>query len=84
MSPSSPVSKKLSLVKCLGPNKAHDIFRILSVSAVIAPGIVPDVQVIMRLCDVFEICVWPFLISTNAGYTDAAPKVLGSISRWGK
>jgi FAD/FMN-containing dehydrogenase len=48
-------------------------------SAVVAPRNVPDVQAIMRLCNEFEIPVWPFSIGRNVGYGGAAPRVPGSI-----
>jgi hypothetical protein len=48
-------------------------------SAVIAPRDVPEVQAIMRLCNEFEIPVWPFSIGRNVGYGGAAPRVPGSI-----
>ena len=48
-------------------------------SAVVAPRDVPEVQAIMRLCNEFEIPVWPFSIGRNVGYGGAAPRVPGSI-----
>lgn len=48
-------------------------------SAVVSPRNVPDVQAIMRLCNEFEIPVWPFSIGRNVGYGDAAPRVPGSV-----
>ena len=33
----------------------------------------------MRLCNEFEIPVWPFSIGRNTGYGGAAPRVPGSI-----
>ena len=48
-------------------------------SAVVAPRNVPEVQAIMRLCNEFEIPVWPFSIGRNVGYGGAAPRVPGSI-----
>ena len=68
----------------LDPSKAHDMFHILEKqyfvsSAVVAPRDVPDVQAIMRLCNEFEIPVWPFSIGRNVGYGGAAPRVPGSL-----
>lgn len=48
-------------------------------SAVAAPRNVPDVQGIIRLCNEFEIPVWPFSIGRNVGYGGSAPRVPGSI-----
>lgn len=48
-------------------------------SAVVAPRAVPEVQSIMRLCNDFEIPVWPFSIGRNVGYGGAAPRVPGSV-----
>jgi FAD/FMN-containing dehydrogenase len=48
-------------------------------SAVVAPRDIPEVQAIMRLCNEFEIPVWPFSIGRNVGYGGAAPRVPGSI-----
>jgi FAD/FMN-containing dehydrogenase len=48
-------------------------------SAVVAPRDIPEVQAIMRLCNKFEIPVWPFSIGRNVGYGGAAPRVPGSI-----
>ena len=66
------------------PSKAHDMFYVLDKeyfvsSAVVAPRGVPDVQGMMRLCNEFEIPVWPFSIGRNVGYGGAAPRVPGSI-----
>jgi FAD/FMN-containing dehydrogenase len=47
--------------------------------AVAAPRDVPEVQEIMRLCNEFEIPVWPFSIGRNVGYGGAAPRVPGSL-----
>ncbi|KIY01585.1 uncharacterized protein Z520_03137 [Fonsecaea multimorphosa CBS 102226] len=74
----------LSQESYLDPSKAHDMFHILDAqyfvsSAVVAPRDVPDVQAIMRLCNEFEIPVWPFSIGRNVGYGGAAPRVPGSI-----
>lgn len=48
-------------------------------SAVVAPRNVPEVQGMMRLCNEFEIPVWPFSIGRNVGYGGAAPRVPGSV-----
>ncbi|KAI5366187.1 Putative FAD-linked oxidase, FAD-binding domain, PCMH-type, FAD-binding, type PCMH, subdomain 1 [Septoria linicola] len=48
-------------------------------SAVVAPRNVAEVQAIMRLCNEFEIPVWPFSIGRNVGYGGAAPRVPGSV-----
>lgn len=48
-------------------------------SAVVAPRNVGEVQAIMKLCNEFEIPVWPFSIGRNVGYGGAAPRVPGSI-----
>lgn len=48
-------------------------------SAVVAPLDVPDVQAIVRLCNEFEIPLWPFSIGRNVGYGGAAPRVPGSV-----
>lgn len=66
------------------PSKAHDMYHVLDkeyflASAVVAPRSVPDVQAVMRLCNEFEIPVWPFSIGRNVGYGGAAPRVPGSI-----
>lgn len=76
--------KELTKESYLDPSKAHDMFHVLGKeyfvsSAVIAPRNVPDVQAIMRLCNEFEIPVWPFSIGRNVGYGGAAPRVPGSI-----
>ncbi|EXJ69406.1 uncharacterized protein A1O5_07442 [Cladophialophora psammophila CBS 110553] len=68
----------------LDPGKAHDMFHIvyktrLVSSAVVAPRNVPDVQSIMKICNMFEIPVWPFSIGRNVGYGGAAPRVPGSV-----
>jgi FAD/FMN-containing dehydrogenase len=49
-------------------------------SAVIAPRAVPDVQAIIRLCNEYEIPVWPFSIGRNVGYGGSAPRVPGSVN----
>lgn len=77
-------SEELSQESYLEPSKAHDMYHILDQeyfvsSAVIAPRGVPDVQAVMRLCNEFEIPVWPFSIGRNVGYGGAAPRVPGSI-----
>lgn len=48
-------------------------------SAVVAPRNVAEVQAIVRLCNEFEIPVWPFSIGRNVGYGGSAPRVPGSI-----
>lgn len=48
-------------------------------SAVVAPRNVAEVQAIVRLCNEFEIPLWPFSIGRNVGYGGAAPRVPGSI-----
>ena len=48
-------------------------------SAVAAPLDVSEVQEAMRLCNEFEIPVWPFSIGRNVGYGGAAPRVPGSL-----
>ena len=68
----------------LDPSKAHDMYHCLDrdyfiSSAVVSPRGVADVQGIMRLCNEFEIPVWPFSIGRNVGYGGAAPRVPGSI-----
>jgi hypothetical protein len=49
------------------PSKAHDMHNIVDktyfvASAVLSPREVPEVQAIMRLCNEFEMPVWPFSI----------------------
>lgn len=51
----------------------------LVASAVVAPRNVPEVQAIVRLCNDFEIPLWPFSIGRNVGYGGAAPRVTGSV-----
>ncbi|KIV84505.1 hypothetical protein PV11_00280 [Exophiala sideris] len=68
----------------LDPSKVHDMYHVLDEdyfvsSAVVAPRKVREVQAIMRLCNEFEIPVWPFSIGRNVGYGGAAPRVPGSI-----
>lgn len=48
-------------------------------SAVVAPRNVPEVQDIIKLCNEFEIPVWPFSIGRNVGYGGPAPRVPGTI-----
>lgn len=48
-------------------------------SAVVAPRNVAEVQAIVRLCNEFEIPIWPFSIGRNIGYGGSAPRVPGSI-----
>ncbi len=77
-------SEELHQESYLEPSKAHDMYHVLDQeyfvsSAVITPRGVPDVQVVMRLCNEFEIPVWPFSIGRNVGYGGAAPRVPGSI-----
>ncbi|KAF4439146.1 4-cresol dehydrogenase flavo subunit [Fusarium acutatum] len=66
------------------PSKMHDMFDITSKqhfvsSAVITPRDVAEVQVVVKLCNKFEIPLWPFSIGRNVGYGGAAPRVPGSI-----
>ncbi|KUJ22771.1 putative D-lactate dehydrogenase [Mollisia scopiformis] len=66
------------------PCKGHDMHAILSqdyfvASATISPRDVPEVQELMRLCNKFDIPVWPFSIGRNTGYGGAAPRVPGSV-----
>ncbi|KAH7195287.1 vanillyl alcohol oxidase [Fusarium oxysporum] len=66
------------------PSKMHDMFDITSKqhfvsSAVITPRNVAEVQAIVKLCNKFEIPLWPFSIGRNVGYGGAAPRVPGSI-----
>ena len=68
----------------LDPSKAHDMYYILEKqyfvsSAIVAPRNAADVQAVMRLCNEFEIPVWPFSIGRNLGYGGAAPRVPGSL-----
>jgi FAD/FMN-containing dehydrogenase len=48
-------------------------------SAVVTPRNVAEVQAIVKLCNEFEIPVWPFSIGRNVGYGGAAPRVPGSV-----
>ncbi|EEA25433.1 D-lactate dehydrogenase, putative [Talaromyces marneffei ATCC 18224] len=66
------------------PNKTHDMHHIVDrnyfvCSATISPRAVPEVQDMMRLCNEFEVPVWPVSIGRNTGYGGAAPRVPGSI-----
>lgn len=66
------------------PNMTHDMHHIVDknyfvCSATISPRAVPEVQEMMRLCNEFEIPVWPVSIGRNTGYGGAAPRVPGSI-----
>lgn len=75
---------ELSQESYLDPSKAHDMFHVLEKqyfvsSAVVAPRNVPDVQAVVRLCNEYEIPVWPFSIGRNVGYGGAAPRVPGSL-----
>lgn len=76
--------EELSHEHYLDPSKVHDMYHILEddyfiSSVVITPRGVPDVQAIMRLCNEFEIPVWPFSIGRNVGYGGAAGRVPGSV-----
>jgi FAD/FMN-containing dehydrogenase len=77
-------SEELSHEHYLDPSKAHDMYHLVGKeyfvsSAVVTPRNVPDVQAIVRLCNEFEIPLWPFSIGRNVGYGGAAPRVPGSI-----
>ncbi|KAI1052755.1 hypothetical protein LB507_009916 [Fusarium sp. FIESC RH6] len=66
------------------PSKVHDMFHITDAdhfvsSATITPGDVAEVQAIVKLCNKFEIPLWPFSVGRNVGYGGAAPRVPGSI-----
>ncbi|KAK4498042.1 hypothetical protein PRZ48_010698 [Zasmidium cellare] len=68
----------------LDPSKAHDMFFVTDKtffvsSAVVAPRNVTEVQAIVRLCNEFEIPIWPFSIGRNIGYGGSAPRVPGSV-----
>ncbi|KAK4890867.1 hypothetical protein LTR27_010440 [Elasticomyces elasticus] len=68
----------------LDPSKAHDMYYVTNKeyfvsSAVVAPRSIPEVQDVVRLCNEFEIPLWPFSIGRNVGYGGAAPRVPGSI-----
>lgn len=77
-------SEELDHESYLDPSKVHDMYHILEddyfvSSVVITPRSVPDVQAVMKLCNEFEIPVWPFSIGRNVGYGGAAPRVPGSV-----
>jgi FAD/FMN-containing dehydrogenase len=60
-------SAQLTHEHYIDPSKAHDMHNIVDktyfiASAVLCPREVPDVQDIMRLCNQFEMPVWPFSI----------------------
>lgn len=60
----------------MDPSKAHDMFYVASKdffisAAVVAPRDVPEVQSIVRLCNEFEIPLWPFSIGRNVGYGES-------------
>jgi FAD/FMN-containing dehydrogenase len=64
--------------------KGHDMHAVVDreyfvASAIVAPREVPEVQATMRLCNEFDIPVWPFSIGRNTGYGGAAPRVPGSV-----
>jgi hypothetical protein len=66
------------------PCHGHDMHAILDrnyfvASCIISPRSVPEVQSLMRLCNEFEIPVWPYSIGRNTGYGGAAPRVPGSV-----
>ena len=66
-------SEELHHEDYLSPSKAHDMYHVLDkeyfvCSAVISPRGVPDVQSLMKLCNEFEIPVWPFSVGRNVGY----------------
>ncbi|ETN44584.1 uncharacterized protein HMPREF1541_10254 [Cyphellophora europaea CBS 101466] len=76
--------EELSQESYLDPSKCHDMFHVFNKedfvsSAVVAPRNVGEVQAIMRLCNEFEIPVWPFSIGRNVGYGGASPRVSGSL-----
>lgn len=57
------------------PCKGHDMHAILDreyfvASATISPRDVPEVQAMMKLCNEFEIPVWPFSIGRNTGLVE--------------
>ena len=77
-------SDQLDKQHYLDPSKAHDMFHIVGKeyfvsSVIIAPRNVPEVQAIVRLCNEYEIPLWPFSIGRNVGYGGAAPRVPGSV-----
>lgn len=66
------------------PNNTHDMHHLVErtyfvCSATVYPHDVPQVQDMMRLCNEFDIPVWPISIGRNTGYGGAAPRVPGSI-----
>ena len=66
------------------PCKGHDMHAIVDreyfvASATISPRDVPEVQALMKLCNEYEIPVWPISIGRNTGYGGAAPRVPGSV-----
>lgn len=66
------------------PSKAHDMHAIVTrehfvSSAVVSPRDVPEVQALMRLCNEYDIPVWPFSVGRNTGYGGTAPRVPGSV-----
>lgn len=75
---------EMSKESYMDPAKTYDMFHVFDkdyfiASAVLAPRKVPDVQAIIKLCNEFNIPVWPFSIGRNVGYGGAAPRVPGSI-----
>ncbi|KAJ4209719.1 hypothetical protein NW759_013363 [Fusarium solani] len=69
----------------LDQSKVHDMFHLTGPehfisSALITPRDVAEVQAIVRLCNKFEIPLWPLSIGRNIGYGGAAPRVPGSIT----
>ncbi|KAH7018615.1 uncharacterized protein B0I36DRAFT_277263 [Microdochium trichocladiopsis] len=76
--------EQLSKDHYLDQSKVHDMFYLLGKdcfvsSAVVAPRDVSEVQQIVRLCNDFDIPLWPFSIGRNVGYGGAAPRVPGSV-----
>ncbi|TQS31606.1 hypothetical protein Golomagni_08106, partial [Golovinomyces magnicellulatus] len=68
----------------LDPSKNHDMFHIMDKdhfisSATISPRDVAEVQSIVKMCNDFEIPLWPFSVGRNVGYGGAGPRVPGSI-----
>ena len=66
------------------PCKGHDIHEVLDrtyfvASATISPRSVPEVPEIMRLCNDFNVPVWPFSAGRNTGCGGATPRVPGSV-----
>ncbi|KAH6871819.1 hypothetical protein B0T10DRAFT_466478 [Thelonectria olida] len=75
---------QLSQADYLDPAKSHDMFHLvgkehLVASAVFDPRNVPDVPAILKLCNEFDVPIWPFSIGRNLGYGGAAPWVPGSV-----